>query len=114
MWVAFANAKATHIISAKILANMPYLVISFNNMLINDIASFEQLGPDIFHRSLEKSYAVVTHLKCFTVASLMSTDKICFHGEINNLLQLNLIIFASLISNNRASRSETLVPFLTN
>ena len=27
MWVAFANAKATHIFSAKILAYMPYLMI---------------------------------------------------------------------------------------
>ena len=29
MWVAFANAKATHIFSAKILAYMPYLMIKF-------------------------------------------------------------------------------------
>ena len=27
MWVAFADAKATHIFSAKILAYMPYLMI---------------------------------------------------------------------------------------
>ena len=41
-----ANAKATHIFSAKILAYMPYLMIkSFNNTLTNDIISFEQLGP---------------------------------------------------------------------
>ena len=33
MWVAFANANATHIISAKILTYMPYLMISFNDML---------------------------------------------------------------------------------
>ena len=26
---------------------MPYLMISFNNMLTNDIVSFEQLGPDV-------------------------------------------------------------------
>ena len=38
--------------SAKILAYMPYLIIyaifnnqSFNDMLTNDIVSFEQLGP---------------------------------------------------------------------
>ena len=29
MWEAFANAKATHIFSAKILAYMPYLMIKF-------------------------------------------------------------------------------------
>ena len=45
MWVAFANAKATHIFSAKILAYKPYLMISFNVTLTNDIVSFEQLGP---------------------------------------------------------------------
>ena len=27
IWVAFANAKATHIFSAKILTYMPYLTI---------------------------------------------------------------------------------------
>ena len=27
MWVAFANAKALHIFSAKIVAYMPYLMI---------------------------------------------------------------------------------------
>ena len=46
MWVAFANAKATHIFSAKILAYMPYLVINVLT-LTNDIVSFEQLGPGI-------------------------------------------------------------------
>ena len=47
MWVAFANAKATHIFSAKISAI--YTIIndqSFNDKLTNDIVSFEQLGPD--------------------------------------------------------------------
>ena len=46
MWVAFANAKATHMFSAKILAYMPYLMISFNDLLTYNIVSFEQLGPD--------------------------------------------------------------------
>ena len=47
MWVAFANAKATHIFFSK---NISIYAIfndqSFNNMLTNDIVSFEQLGPD--------------------------------------------------------------------
>ena len=43
MRVAFANAKATHIFSAKILA---YAI--FNDTLTNDIVSFEQLGPEFF------------------------------------------------------------------
>ena len=46
MWVAFANAKATHLLSAKIIAYMPYLMIkSFNDTLTNDIISFEHTGP---------------------------------------------------------------------
>ena len=47
MWVAFANEKATHMFSAKVLAYMPYLRNgqSFNDTLTNDIVSFEQLGP---------------------------------------------------------------------
>ena len=47
MWVAFANAKATHILSAKILAFMPkFNDQSYNDTLTNNIVSFEQLGPD--------------------------------------------------------------------
>ena len=45
MWVAFANAKATHIFSTKILAYMPYLMVKVLMMLTNDILHFEQLGP---------------------------------------------------------------------
>ena len=55
MWVAFANAKPSHIFLAKKKkkkkkkkAYMPYLMIKFNNTLTNDIVSFEQLGPDVF------------------------------------------------------------------
>ena len=46
MWVAFANAKATHISSAKMLpvAYMPYLIKSFNDTWTINIVSFEQLG----------------------------------------------------------------------
>ena len=40
MWVAFANAKATHIFQQKFYDQ------SFNDMLTNYIFSFEQLGPD--------------------------------------------------------------------
>ena len=52
MWVAFANAKATHhakdthLFFQQKLVHMPYLMIkSFNDTLTNDIVSFEQLGP---------------------------------------------------------------------
>ena len=40
MWVAFENAKAIHIFSAKILAYMPYLIIKVL------MVRFEQLGAD--------------------------------------------------------------------
>ena len=49
MWVAFANAKATQHFFSKNIGI--YAIVndqSFNNMLTNDIVSFEQLGPDIF------------------------------------------------------------------
>ena len=60
MWVA--NAKATHIFSAKILA---YYAIfndqSFNDMLTKDIVSFEQLGPVLFgwKKCLMRSYVIL-------------------------------------------------------
>ena len=55
MWVAFANTKATHKIQ-KLLTflckNISIYSIfndqSFNDMLTNDIISFEQVGPDFF------------------------------------------------------------------
>ena len=49
MWVAFANAKATHIFQQKYWHI--YAIFNdqiFNDMLTNDIVSFEQLGPDLY------------------------------------------------------------------
>ena len=48
MWVAFANAKATHIFFSKDISL--YAIFndqSFNNLLTNNIVSFEQLGPGL-------------------------------------------------------------------
>ena len=48
MWVAFANAKATHIFFSKAISL--YAIFndqSFNNLLTNNIVSFEQLGPGL-------------------------------------------------------------------
>ena len=46
MWVAFANAKATHIFSAKnISVDAIFDDQSFNDTYTNDMVSFEQLGP---------------------------------------------------------------------
>ena len=48
MWVAFANAKATHIfISKNISVYAMFNDQSFNDTLTNDIVSFEQLGPGL-------------------------------------------------------------------
>ena len=49
MWVAFANAKATHIFSSKIIT--VYAIFnnqSFNDTLTNNIVSFEQLSPGLY------------------------------------------------------------------
>ena len=47
MWVAFANAKATHSFSAKNISVYPiFNDQSFNDTLSNDNVSFEQLGPE--------------------------------------------------------------------
>ena len=47
MWAAFANAKATHIFSAKIIAYTIFNDQRFNDTVTNDIVSFEKLGPDV-------------------------------------------------------------------
>ena len=47
MWVAFANAKATHIFFSK---NISVYAI-YNDQSFNDIVSFEQLGPDFSRKT---------------------------------------------------------------
>ena len=49
MWVAFANAKATHFFFSKNIGI--YAMFndqSFNNTLTNDMVTFEQLGPAFY------------------------------------------------------------------
>ena len=47
MWVAFANAKVTHIVFSKnISVSAIFNDQSFNDMLTKDIISFEKLGPE--------------------------------------------------------------------
>ena len=49
MWVAFANAKATHIFFSKNISIFSIFIDqSFNDTLINDIVSFEQLSPEFY------------------------------------------------------------------
>ena len=61
MWVAFANAKATHIFFSK---NISIYAIfndqNFNDTLTKDIVSFEQLGPGEYKITLQTTYD-----KCF-------------------------------------------------
>ena len=46
MWVALANAKATHIFFSKNISVYAILIDqSLNDTLTKDIVSFEQLGP---------------------------------------------------------------------
>ena len=57
MWVALANAKATHVFFSK---NISIYVIfndqSFNDTLTNNIVSFEQLGPEFFYLKIVLIY----------------------------------------------------------
>ena len=46
MWVAFANAKDTHIFQQNIRVCAIFNNQSFNDTLTTDIVSFEQLSPD--------------------------------------------------------------------
>ena len=47
MWVAFANAKTPHIFFSQNIS--VYAIFNdFNDMLTNDIVSFEQLGPEFY------------------------------------------------------------------
>ena len=62
-------------------------VWNFNVLLTNDVVSFAQLGPDL----------------------IMS--KIC--DSKSSYIQSTLVISTSVISNNRLSRGENLIPVLT-
>ena len=45
-----AYAKASHIFSTKILGNFRYFnVRNFNETLTNDVVTFEQPGPVVYH-----------------------------------------------------------------
>ena len=90
MWVAFANAKATHIFSAKILAYAIFNYQSFNDMLTNSIVSFEQLSPGhlsfIYEPFREKCLGVrqfslcisryVNYSACLPLSAFFSIHKI--------------------------------------
>ena len=63
MWVAFANAKATHILNKNISVYAIFNDHSFNDTLTNDIFNnFEQLGPDVLvcNGSQDRSFGPFT------------------------------------------------------
>ena len=71
MWVAFENAKATHIFFSK---NISIYAIfndqSFNDTFTNDIVSFEQLSPD------KVTYTIVKYRETFyDTTTCCSEDK---------------------------------------
>ena len=54
MWVAFALQRATHIFFSKTFQRICVSPdVNFNESLTDDVVSFEQLGPDIFHISAQ-------------------------------------------------------------
>ena len=60
MWVAFANAKATHIFFSKKFSI--YAIFngqSFNDSLTNDIIGFEQLGPAYLFQNIRKPQLLI-------------------------------------------------------
>ena len=54
MWVAFSNAKVTHIFSAKILPYMPYLMIQSLTICSLTTSLFWTTGPWCAMKSIEK------------------------------------------------------------
>ena len=67
MWVAFANAKATHIFFSKYIS--VYTIFNDYDTLTNDIVRFEQLGPEKQTESHKKSY------KCEKIARFIKFIK---------------------------------------
>ena len=59
---SFCTAKATHIFFSKTFQHICVsLDVHFNELLTNDVVSFEQLGPDIFSYFSTKRYVVGTY-----------------------------------------------------
>ena len=58
---SFCTAKATHIFSTKNFSIFAYHSVNFNELLTNDIFSFEQLGPVLHHRA-GASYEYPQHM----------------------------------------------------
>ena len=64
MWAA-ANAKATHIFFSKNISIYAiYNDQSFNDMLTNDIVSFEQRGPDFQRKNASVAKQLSAFYKC--------------------------------------------------
>ena len=70
MWVAFANAKATHFFSKQISIYAIFNDQTLNDTSTNDIVSFEQLGPvlrgALILVSSQQIILIYIFLWCFT------------------------------------------------
>ena len=91
---SFCTAKATHIFSAKKFQHICVsLDVNFNESLTNDIVSFEQLGPDLYKPTLDRSTPVSRVNGLWVCERLCGVSRTASHlpslvGEINvhNLL----------------------------
>ena len=82
---SFCTAKATHIFFSKKFQHICVsLNVNFNELLTNDIVSFEQLGPGkyFFFLFLSQKSILWLSLNCPLDAVSMTPGSICFHGEI--------------------------------
>ena len=82
---SFCKCKSySHFFSKSINVYAIFNDQSFNDVLTNDILSFEQLVPaKYFSCNSRKTYVVGTHKKYLNEALLVSTHNIYFGGEIN-------------------------------
>ena len=65
MWVAFALQKLLTFFSKKFQHICVSLDVNFNESLTNDVISFEQMDPDMFHwcfRENKSTFFHVNHL----------------------------------------------------
>ena len=86
--MSFANAKATHIFSIKILAYMwIFNEQSFNDTLSNDVVSFEQLDPGYYSQVYHRALWVYLSFEWFTHIYNVHINKMNNKNEIKNEIQ---------------------------
>ena len=93
MWVAFANAKATHIFQQKKNIYAIFNGQRFNDTLTNGIVSFEQLGPGSYVswsslRSRPFSQPTLKHNRPISAASTLIFTRRCLINPVFALRSL--------------------------